>query len=183
MCANVFQKSTGAAVGTKYTSKVLVDTFGAKLGAFIIRNNSFQLLTSTAHEHGCIGLDPTSKSMQEVETAALAGAYMMNFNQGWKTDRSDCIKMQEALKYGFDNFHPYNFGTILSGIYSVPNEESKTQGMLDEYKAKDVDFLSLMKGPMDEKKPKFQVFLKENNQLDQTCFSDFIQKFDTKLNT
>ena len=64
--------------------------------------------------------------MQEVETAALAGAYMLNFNQGWKTDRPDCIEMQAALKYGFDNFHPYNFGTILSGIYSVHNEESKT---------------------------------------------------------
>jgi hypothetical protein len=52
-----------------------------------------------------------------VETAALAGAFMLNVNQGWKTGRPDFIVMKHAIDFAFENFSPYCFGTILSGIY------------------------------------------------------------------
>ena len=36
--------------------------------------------------------------MQEVETAALAGAFMINVDQGWKVDRHDFVDMKEAIQ-------------------------------------------------------------------------------------
>lgn len=35
--------------------------------------------------------------MQEVETAALAGAFMINVDQGWKVDRRDSVELKEAI--------------------------------------------------------------------------------------
>ena len=54
--------------------------------------------------------------------------------------------MEEGIKYGFEKFIPYNFGTILSGIYSLP---SNKMPLKDEFKENDCDYLALMKGPMD----------------------------------